>query len=123
MGSGSLRFEIGEFGCVSVSGRALNYPPESFFSNAPLDRGGSPRAQPTDPRSSTCFPSRFCNRAPDLRSCSKFDAGKILDAFSVSLRDEMDLDALNNPLVRIVRPDYATGAHLTLAGSRYTNEG
>ena len=59
MGSGSIRFEMGEFEYVSVSGRALNYPPESFFSNAPLDRGGSPRAQPTDPRSSTCFPSRF----------------------------------------------------------------
>jgi hypothetical protein len=123
MGSGSIRFEIGEFEYVSVSGRALNYPPESLFSNAPLDRGGSPRAQPTDPRSSTCFPSGFCQQAPDLRSCSKYDARKTLDAFSVSLRGQIDLDALNNPLVRIVRPGYATGAHLTLAGSRYTHEG
>jgi glyoxylase-like metal-dependent hydrolase (beta-lactamase superfamily II) len=38
MDAGSFRFEVGEFGCVSVSDGALNYPPESFFSNAPLER-------------------------------------------------------------------------------------
>jgi glyoxylase-like metal-dependent hydrolase (beta-lactamase superfamily II) len=38
MGTGSFRFEIGEFECVSVSDGALNYPPEGFFSNTPLER-------------------------------------------------------------------------------------
>jgi hypothetical protein len=36
--TGSYRFEIGEFECVSVSDGALNYPPESFFANVPLER-------------------------------------------------------------------------------------
>ena len=36
--SRSFRFEIGEFECVSVSDGALNYPPESFFANVPLER-------------------------------------------------------------------------------------
>jgi glyoxylase-like metal-dependent hydrolase (beta-lactamase superfamily II) len=36
--TGSFRFEIGEFECVSVSDGALNYPPESFFANVPLER-------------------------------------------------------------------------------------
>jgi hypothetical protein len=35
MGTGSFRFVLGEFECVSVSDGALNYPPESFFSNTP----------------------------------------------------------------------------------------
>jgi hypothetical protein len=35
---GSFRFEIGEFECVSVSDGALNYPPETFFANVPLER-------------------------------------------------------------------------------------
>jgi glyoxylase-like metal-dependent hydrolase (beta-lactamase superfamily II) len=38
MDTGSFRFEIGEFECTSVSDGALNYPPESFFSNASLER-------------------------------------------------------------------------------------
>ncbi len=38
MDTGSFRFEVGEFECASVSDGALNYPPESFFSNAPLER-------------------------------------------------------------------------------------
>jgi glyoxylase-like metal-dependent hydrolase (beta-lactamase superfamily II) len=36
--TGSFRFEVGEFECVSVSDGALNYPPESFFANVPLER-------------------------------------------------------------------------------------
>lgn len=38
MGTGSFRFEVGEFGCVSASDGALNYPPESLFANVPLER-------------------------------------------------------------------------------------
>jgi glyoxylase-like metal-dependent hydrolase (beta-lactamase superfamily II) len=38
MDTGSFRFEIGEFECASISDGALNYPPESFFANAPLER-------------------------------------------------------------------------------------
>ena len=38
MDTGSYRFEIGGFECVSVSDGALNYPPESFFANVPLER-------------------------------------------------------------------------------------
>jgi glyoxylase-like metal-dependent hydrolase (beta-lactamase superfamily II) len=38
MGPGSFRFEIGEFECVSISDGALNYPPETFFANVPLER-------------------------------------------------------------------------------------
>src|SRR5918997_1228867 len=38
MNTGSFRFEVGEFECVSVSDGALNYPPESLFSNVPLER-------------------------------------------------------------------------------------
>jgi len=34
---------------------------------------------------------------------SKYDARKTLEAFSASLRDETDLEALNNQLVGIVR--------------------
>jgi hypothetical protein len=34
---------------------------------------------------------------------SKYDATKTLDAFSASLRDETDLDALNDELVGVVR--------------------
>jgi glyoxylase-like metal-dependent hydrolase (beta-lactamase superfamily II) len=37
MGAGSFRFGVGEFECVSVSDGALNYPPESLFSNVPLE--------------------------------------------------------------------------------------
>jgi glyoxylase-like metal-dependent hydrolase (beta-lactamase superfamily II) len=36
--AGSSRFEVGEFECVCVSDGALNYPPESFFANVPLER-------------------------------------------------------------------------------------
>ncbi len=38
MGAGSFRFEVGEFGCVSASDGALNYPPESLFANVPPER-------------------------------------------------------------------------------------
>ena len=38
MGTRTFCFEIGEFECVSLSDGALNYPPESFFSNTPLER-------------------------------------------------------------------------------------
>jgi glyoxylase-like metal-dependent hydrolase (beta-lactamase superfamily II) len=38
MEAGSFHFEIGEFECVCVSDGALNYPPESFFANVPLER-------------------------------------------------------------------------------------
>jgi hypothetical protein len=38
MEAGSFRFEICEFECVSVSDGSLNYPPESFFANVPLER-------------------------------------------------------------------------------------
>jgi len=38
MDAGSFRFRVGKFECVSVSDGALNYPPESLFSNAPLER-------------------------------------------------------------------------------------
>jgi glyoxylase-like metal-dependent hydrolase (beta-lactamase superfamily II) len=38
MDAGSFRFEVGEFECVSVSDGAFNYPPETFFSNVPLER-------------------------------------------------------------------------------------
>jgi len=37
MDAGSFRFGVGEFEYVSVSDGALNYPPESFFSNVPLE--------------------------------------------------------------------------------------
>ena len=37
MGTGTFRFEMGGFECVSLSDGALNYPPESFFSNVPLE--------------------------------------------------------------------------------------
>jgi glyoxylase-like metal-dependent hydrolase (beta-lactamase superfamily II) len=37
MDAGSFRFGVGEFECVSVSDGALNYPPESLFSNVPLE--------------------------------------------------------------------------------------
>jgi glyoxylase-like metal-dependent hydrolase (beta-lactamase superfamily II) len=38
MDVGSFRFGVGQFECVSVSDGALNYPPESLFSNVPLER-------------------------------------------------------------------------------------
>src|SRR3712207_5114049 len=38
MNTKSVRFEVGEFECISVSDGALNYPPESFFANVPLER-------------------------------------------------------------------------------------
>jgi glyoxylase-like metal-dependent hydrolase (beta-lactamase superfamily II) len=38
MGAGSFRFGVGDFECVSVNDGALNYPPESFFANVPLER-------------------------------------------------------------------------------------
>jgi glyoxylase-like metal-dependent hydrolase (beta-lactamase superfamily II) len=38
MDAGSFRFRVGKFECVSVSDGGLNYPPESLFSNVPLER-------------------------------------------------------------------------------------
>jgi glyoxylase-like metal-dependent hydrolase (beta-lactamase superfamily II) len=37
METGSYRFELGAYQCVSVSDGALNYPVESFFANVPRD--------------------------------------------------------------------------------------
>ena len=44
---------------------------------------------------------------------SKYDARKTLEAFSASLRDETDLDTLNNQLVGIVRQTIQP-AHVSL---------
>lgn len=33
----SFRFELGRFGCVSISDGAFNYPLESFFTNVPRE--------------------------------------------------------------------------------------
>ena len=56
MDTRSFSFAIGGFQCTSVSDGALNYPPESFFSNAPSERvegalreRGLPTAQITTP--------------------------------------------------------------------------
>lgn len=38
MGNGSFRFGLGEFECVCASDGAFNYPPETFFANAPVER-------------------------------------------------------------------------------------
>jgi hypothetical protein len=43
----------------------------------------------------------------------KYDATKILDAFSAKLRDETDLDALNDQLVGVVRESMQP-AHVSL---------
>jgi hypothetical protein len=43
----------------------------------------------------------------------KYDARKILDAFSAKLRDETDLDALNDQLVGVVRESMQP-AHVSL---------
>jgi hypothetical protein len=44
---------------------------------------------------------------------SKYDATKVLDAFSAKQRDETDLDALNNELVGVVR-ETMQPAHVSL---------
>ena len=38
MTAGTFRFHVGEFECIAISDGALNYPPESLFANAPLER-------------------------------------------------------------------------------------
>jgi glyoxylase-like metal-dependent hydrolase (beta-lactamase superfamily II) len=38
MGNGSFKFGLGEFECVCASDGAFNYPPETFFANAPVER-------------------------------------------------------------------------------------
>jgi hypothetical protein len=43
----------------------------------------------------------------------KYDARKILDAFAAKLRDETDLDALNDQLVGVVRESMQP-AHVSL---------
>jgi glyoxylase-like metal-dependent hydrolase (beta-lactamase superfamily II) len=37
MAAGSFRFELGRFGCVSISDGAFNYPLESLFANVPRE--------------------------------------------------------------------------------------
>ena len=117
---GTFRFEIGEFECVSVSDGALNYPPESFFSNTPLERveealreRNLPTAQVMTPY--TClFVDTSEHRvlidvgAGDLGvHAARMFPGPDLSGrtllFSASLRDETDLDTLNYELVSVVR--------------------
>ncbi len=38
MDPGSYRFDLGKFGCASISDGAFNYPLESFFANVPKDQ-------------------------------------------------------------------------------------
>ncbi len=38
MNSERFRFDLGEFGCVSISDGAFNYPLESFFANVPREQ-------------------------------------------------------------------------------------
>jgi hypothetical protein len=45
--------------------------------------------------------------------CRKYDARKTLDAYSASLRDERDLDVLNDKLVGVVR-DTMQPCHVSL---------
>jgi glyoxylase-like metal-dependent hydrolase (beta-lactamase superfamily II) len=38
MNPGSFRFDLGTFGCISISDGAFNYPLESFFANVPREQ-------------------------------------------------------------------------------------
>ena len=48
----------------------------------------------------------------------KYDAAKTLETFLAKLRDETDLDALSDDLVRVVKGDDATGPCLLVAAAR-----
>ncbi len=53
----------------------------------------------------------------------KYDAVKTLEGFSANLRDETDLDALNDELVRVVSGNHAAGPRGPVAASRGGAEG
>src|SRR5215211_7925678 len=56
MDAGSFRFGVGEFEYVSVSDGALNYLPESFFSNVPLEHVEEALREPNLPTAQVMTP-------------------------------------------------------------------